>query len=156
MTKVCGSGDIAGEQIARCRAFYELQDLFFKLTIQPCGQFATNNDFAECITGFLFGAVLGLTLVTDSNPNSPASLILQPRGGCSDGVSLFGFLDKRLEELSLADRAIVILVHGLEILLEGRLVELSVGLHAKEHSAAELANLVLFELTVSVAVDIGE
>ena len=86
----------------------------------------------------------------------PPSPPCRPRAGCSHGTGLSGFLDKRLEELGLADCAIVILVHGLEILLEGCLIELSVRLDAKEHSAAELAHLVLLELAVSIDVDIGE
>ena len=80
----------------------------------------------------------------------------QPRAGCSHGAGLVGFLNNRTEKLSLADYAIFVLVHGLEILLEGCLIELSVRLHAKEHSAAELAHLALLELAVSIDVDIGE
>ena len=86
----------------------------------------------------------------------PPSPPCRPRAGCSHGTGLSGFLDKRLEELGLADCAIVILVHGLEILLEGCLIELGVWLDAKEHSAAELAHLALLELAVSIDVDIGE
>ena len=80
----------------------------------------------------------------------------QPRAGCSHGAGLVGFLNNRTEKLSLADYAIFVLVHGLEILLEGSLIELSVRLHAKEHSAAKLAHLVLLELTVLIGVNSSE
>ena len=50
----------------------------------------------------------------------------------------------------LTDCAIVILIHGLEILLEGGFVELSIWLHAKEHTTAELAHLTLLELAVVI------
>ena len=74
----------------------------------------------------------------------------------SHGVGLSGFLNEGREELGLADCAIVILVHGLEIRLECGLIELSVWFDTKEHAAAELPHLTLFKLPVTINVDAGE
>ena len=60
---------------------------------------------------------------------------------CSDGTSLSGFLDEGLQKLLLADSTIVVLVHGIEVLLEGSLVELGVWLDTQKHAAAEFADL---------------
>ena len=68
-------------------------------------------------------------------------------------MGLSGLIDKRLKKLRLADGAIIVLIHGLEVRLEGGLVKLCIWLDAKEHAAAELTHLSLFELAITVGID---
>ena len=75
---------------------------------------------------------------------------------CSHSMSLSGFLDEGLEELFLADRTVVILVHRLEVFQEGFLVKLSVWLDTVEHSSTELAHLVLLQFFIAIRVNVGK
>ena len=71
-------------------------------------------------------------------------------------MSLSGFLDEGLEELVLADRAVVILVHILEVFLEGLLVEHCVRLDTQEHSATELSHLVLLQFLIVIRINVSK
>ena len=70
-----------------------------------------------------------------------------------DDVSLASLVEERLKKFLLADRAIVVLVHGTESFLELLLVEVAIGLDPLEHLSAKLAHLALLQRTVAVGVD---
>ena len=59
----------------------------------------------------------------------------------SDGICLASLVNERLEELLLADRTVVVLVHRFKVLAELGLIELGVWLDALEHLHAEFAYL---------------
>ena len=83
-------------------------------------------------------------------------LVFKLHLNCSDGICLASLVNKRLEELLLADSTVVVLVHSSKVLAELGFIELSIRLDALEHLHTELAYLRFLEGTVMVCVDLSE
>ena len=74
----------------------------------------------------------------------------------SESTSLSGLILKRIQKLLLADSAIRVLVHGLEVLLELLLIKRSIWLDSFQHTNAEGPHLTLLQSAVLVGVNARE
>ena len=70
-----------------------------------------------------------------------------------DNVSLASLIKEGFKKFLLADRAIIVLVHGVESFLELLLVKVSIGLNPLKHLSAKLAHFALLQRPIAVCVD---